>query len=239
MTELKDLGAVFASAKLLAAKATSTARTAPRGIDAPERDIDGLDEDRSVTCFDPWIIGRSDPRREYVAQQHLLREGFECWFPAGRLVKRMPQRLLPSKTRHKKRHVLIEDLRSPYPGYVFLRRLAEKSYGVQLTRLFEVEGVAGICMFGDQLATAEHWEIQLMQAKEDLGAFDRWEVAISARDFALAEIRRTEAAKRRWDNPPKAIGVLDTTHEGRIHLVEAFGRITRVVTRAGSVPIGG
>jgi hypothetical protein len=216
-----------------------TAYNAPRGLQPSTIAIGKIDEDRTVHCFDPWIIVRSEPNREHAAHCSLRREGFECWYPAGRRLKQMPQRFLPSKTRHKKRHVVLEELRLPYPGYLFIRRLTHASQASIIWRLFELDGVQGVCTFGEHLAIAEDYEIQMLRFKEDLGTFDQWDLDITAKAFALSEIRRSEAARERWDKPPKLLGTLDSNQGGSLHLVEAFGRITRVVAATGDLYLPG
>lgn len=215
-----------------------TAYNAPRGLRAANVSIGKVDEDRTVHCFDPWLIVRSEPNREHAAHCSLRREGFECWYPAGRRLKALPQRFLPSKTRHK-RHVVLEELRLPYPGYLFIRRMTQASQASIIWRLFELDGVLGACTFGEHLAIAEDYEIQMLRFKEDLGEFDQWEVALNAKEFRLAEVRRSEAAKERWDKPPKLLGTLDSNRAGSLHLVEAFGRITRVVAATGDLYLPG
>lgn len=232
-----NLEAAFAEAELLAQRATERARNAPLGLSASGLGIERVDEDGTVPCFDPWLIVKSEPNRERAARRSLMREGFECWYPAGRKLKALPRRFISSKTRHKKRHIVIEDLRLPYPGYMFLRRLSERSHRAVLGRLWELDGVLGVCMFGEQIAIAEHYEIQMMRFKEDIGSYDEWSINLNAKEFKLAEIRRTEAVKERWEKPPKVIGSLDTNRHGSLHLVEAFGRITRVISATGDLTI--
>lgn len=199
----------------------------------PQVGMEGVIEERTVHCFDQWLIVKVQPGREAMARASLVREGFECWYPAGRRMKRLPQRFISSKTRHKKRAVLIEELRLPYPGYVFIRRLKPASQRFELHKLYELNGLIGLCMFGDLAAYIEDYEIQMLRFKEDIGTYDIWDVDMTAKQFGLAEIRRTEAAKQRWDKPPAVVGTLDSNQGRRIHLVEAFGRITRVLAGTG------
>lgn len=248
---MPDIAAAFLQAQLVAqsreaqrtpeSKARAAARrdayNAPRGINISDMPMSTMSEDRTVHCFDPWIIVRSEPNREHAAHCSLRREGFECWYPAGRRLKQMPQRFLPSKTRHKKRHIVLEELRLPYPGYIFIRRMTQASQASIIWRLFELEGVLGVCTFGEHLAIAEDYEIQMLRFKEDLGTFDQWDLNINAKEFGLSEIRRSEAAKERWDKPPKLLGTLDSNRDGSLHLVEAFGRITRVIAATGDLHI--
>lgn len=218
------------------AAARREAYNSPKGLVAAGQPVGGLSEDDTVPCFDPWLIARSEPNREHAAWQSLRREGCEAWYPAGRRLRLLPQRFLPSKTRHK-RHVVSEELRLPYPSYVFFRRLTPHSMSLNLMRLYELDGVAGICMFGEHLAQAENHEIQMLRFKEDLGHFDAWEVDLTAKQFALAEVRRSDAAKERWEKPPQLLGALDTNQGPRLYLVEAFGRITRIVAATGDITV--
>jgi hypothetical protein len=214
-----------------------TAYNAPRGLRPAEIGIHAIEEDRTVHCFDPWMIVRSEPNREQAAWCSLRREGFEAWYPAGRKLKAMPQRFLPSKNRHKKRHVVLEDLRLPYPGYLFVRRMTSQSQAFVEWRLYELDGVLGTCMFGERIALAEDHEVQMLRFHEDLGSYDVWDITMSAKEFGLADIRRSDAAIERWEKPPKLLGTLDTNRGGSLHLVEAFGRITRVIAATGDISI--
>src|SRR5579872_4658262 len=191
------------------AAARRQAYDAPKGLETSHSSIAEIDEGDTVPCFDPWLIASSEPNREYAAYMSLRREGCEAWYPAGRKIGKMPGRFLPSKTRNKKL-VLLEDLRLPYPGYVFFRRLTPNSMKLNLMRLFELDGLIGLCMFGEQLALAENHEIQMLRFKEDIGQFDQWDVTITAKQFKLAEIRRSGPAKERWEKPAQLLGSLDT-----------------------------
>lgn len=250
---MADIATAFLDAKLVAelrerqrspesrqrASARRVAYDAPRGLHPVEIGMARVDEDGTVPCFDPWLIAKAEPNREHAAYKSLRREGFEAWFPAGRRLKALPQRFISSKNRHKKRHVVIEDLRLPYAGYVFFRRLTRHSMAHELGRLYEIDGVLGACMFGETMAFAENHEIQMLRFKEDIGAFDVWDVSLTAKEFGLADIRRTEAAKERWEKPPQVLGTLDSNRGRSLYLVEAFGRITRVVAATGDLPLPG
>lgn len=248
---MPDLATAFLDAKLVAelrerqrspesrqrAAVRRTAYDAPRGLRLAATSYGHLSEDNTMPCFDPWLIAKAEPNREHAAYKSLRREGFEAWFPAGRKIKSLGQRFISSKNRHKKRHVVIEDLRLPYAGYVFFRRLTQHSQAHELGRLYELDGVLGVCMFGETLAIAEDYEIQMLRFKEDIGAFDVWDVTMNAKEFGLADIRRTDAAKERWEKPPQVLGTLDSNRGGSLYLVEAFGRITRVVAAIGAIPL--
>lgn len=243
---MPDFATALQNAQIISdVKAESRARAskrreaynAPRGLVASTSTIAALDEERTAPCFDPWMILRAEPNREHAAWQALRREGFEAWYPAGRRMRQLPQRFLPSKTRHKKRHVVIEDLRLPYPGYIFIRRMTQHSQAAILWRLYELDGIVGVCMFGDRVAIAEDYEIQMLRFKEDMGAFDIWDLDITAKAFQLSEIRRTEPAKERWSSAPKLLGTIDSNRGPSLYLVEAFGRITRVIASHGDLNI--
>jgi hypothetical protein len=248
---MPDLATAFLDAKLVAelrerqrspesrkrAADRRTAYDAPRGLKPSMIGCARLSEDDTLPCFDPWLIAKAEPNRENAAYKSLRREGFEAWFPAGRRMKQLPQRFVSSKNRHKKRHVVLEDLRLPYAGYLFFRRLTKHSQAHELGRLYELDGVLGLCMFGETIAIAENHEIQMLRFKEDIGAFDKWDIDLNAKAFALSEVRRTDAAKERWEKPPQLLGTLDTNRGGSLYLVEAFGRITRVVAATGAIPL--
>lgn len=247
---MPDIATAFLDAKLLSelreqqrspesrarASVRRQAYDAPRGL-IPGGNLASVSEDQTVHCFDPWLIAKSEPNRDHAAYKSLRREGFEAWFPAGRRIKQLPQRFISSKNRHKKKNVVQEDLRLPYAGYVFFRRLTQASQAMQLGRLYELDGVLGVCMFGETIAIAEDYEIQMLRFKEDIGSYDVWDVTMTAKEFALADIRRSDAAKERWDKLPSLLGTLDTNQRGSLHLVEAFGRITRVIAASGDIHI--
>lgn len=204
----------------------------PFGMVYSDFDVRDLGEVEQVKCFDPWIIARSEPNSETKARKSLMRDGFECWFPAGRKITRKGQRFISSKNRHKKRHVMIEGLCTPYPGYLFVRRLTSHR---SLWRLYELTGVLGVCAFGEAFATIEDYRIEMMRIHEDAGDYDRWEVTgLSSRDWALATFEQTETAKERWSGKQRVIGRLDTNQRQSLHLVEEFGRITRVIAASTS-----
>lgn len=208
----------------------------PFGMVYSDLDVKKIGEAEQVKCFDPWIIARSQPNRETKARESLMRDGFECWFPAGRRISNKPQRFISSKTRHKKRHVLIEALAMPYPGYLFVRRLTSHR---SLWRLWELTGVLGVCAFGEAFATIEDYRIEMMRIHEDAGEYDRWELkkGLSASEMALAQFEPTQAAKERWSGKQRVIGRVDTNQRQSLHLVEEFGRITRIVAATGNIAL--
>lgn len=208
----------------------------PFGMMPSDVDVEKLGDADQQRCFDPWIIARSEPNREVKARESLMRDGFECWYPAGRMIRQKPQRMISSKNRHKKRHVLIEGLSMPYPGYLFVRRLTSLR---SLWRLYELTGVLGVCAFGESFAMIEDYRIEMMRIHEDAGDYDRWElkVGMTERDWALAEFEQTAAAKDRWTGKARVIGSVDTNQTARLHFVEEFGRITRIVSSTGDLRV--
>jgi len=186
----------------------------------------------AVHCFDPWWIGRVKSRAHRVARDALKREGFEVWYPQGRLLTLMPHRFIGPKKRNRKQIVLREGVREPYGDYIFLRRLFG-SFSV--LRLFEVSGCYGICLIGEQPATIEDFEVEMLRLAEFDGKFDRCEAHITAKQLRLADIRQTDAAKERAASEPITHAILDTTQQTLL-FVEAFGRITRVVAGIGDLP---
>lgn len=223
---MKDLKRAFAEAELLAVDATERAK----GGSLYVSEVWKSDSYREH-CFDPWVIARVLSRAHDVAAVSLKRSGFEMWFPAGRRFRLMPKRHLTRTRRNSRRVVLREELERPYGDYVFVRRL----FGDQsLWRLFELNGVLGVCAFGEKIATVPDFEIEMLRLYEYDGRFDRCDFGISAKQFQLAEIVRTRAALQRSKSDAEAFKILDANGEA-VHFIEQFGRITRVVTATGSV----
>ncbi len=237
---MPDIATAFTQAQLVSAQrsletAQRRGKMAPFGLGVSTLDARAIGDREQLHCYDQWLIVKAEPNRERRAHASLMREGFECWYPAGRRVTRVPQRFISSKTRHKKRHLLQEDVRTPYPGYLFVRRLSSL---MPLGDLWQLNGVLGVCAFGEQFATIEDFRIELMRIYEDSGFYDQWFVSgLTDSEYRRAEVRQTEAAKERWSSKPRTLGRLDTNRRGGIHLVEEFGRITRVVAQHGDLPV--
>lgn len=194
----------------------------------------GMSEDGAeLNCFDPWWIARAKTNANRLARESLEREGFEVWYPQGRMLTAMPNwRLSPKRRNQKSRPVLREDVRLPYGDYIFIRRL----FGCySLLRLFDLNGVGGICMFGETFAKVEDFEIEMLRLAEYDGRFDKCDAVISAKQLQLAEIRKTKAAEDRGIMEPITHTILDPTQQ-TILFVEAFGRITRTVRGIGDLP---
>ena len=194
---------------------------------------DGMSVDPlEIHCFDPWWIARVKPNSHRAAKEALAREGFEVYYPQGRLLTMMPHRFIGPKKRKQKQVVLREGVRTPYGDYIFLRRL----FGhYSLLRLFDLNGMYGVCLMGERFALIEDFEIEMFRLAEFDGKFDKCEASISAKQFRLAEIIQTKAAEERGIKEPVTHTILDSTHP-RMQFVEAFGRITRVVAGTGDLP---
>lgn len=192
--------------------------------------LDDRGNGNEIHCYEPWIIGQYLEGRHRRAERSLIRDGWEAFYPAGRKIDYLPQNQIPPKKRHRKGYFLRLDLRLPYPGYVFLRRIVPG--GTPLTELWKLDGMQGVCMFGEEVATIPDFRIEMMRIHQDAGDYDQYDDRISAKVYRLAEIKVTEAAKDRWSEKPRSLGKLDT-NQGSIHFIEEFGRITRVVTQNG------
>lgn len=184
-----------------------------------------IEHGKPMICRDPWMIVCTRPQAEHMAAESLRRDGFEVFLPLGRQVGLMPLRFVPPKKRKLRRRILREDVCLPYPGYLFARRLASKT---SLFRLYEISGVAGLCCFGERLATLSDYRVELLRLAMDAGEFDSWQPGLSARDYHLAEIISTALARKVWNGSRKISSYVDDSAR-TVHLIEEFGRITRVL----------
>lgn len=221
--------ALLEQADRAAAQASERARGEPLKP-CPEILADGtLDRSRQEHCYDDWIVVKAETNSERRATASLERDGFEVFCPAGRLVKRLPLRFVPPKKRKNKHGYLLVDIRRPYPGYLFCRRLfSRRSY----FSLFELDGVLGVCMVGDAFARVADFEVEMRRIAQDAGDYDRIDAVITQKELDLATIRVTKAAEKRWANKPRVVGRVDKPR-AMIHFIEEFGRITRVVAATG------
>jgi hypothetical protein len=124
---------------------------------------------QEIPCFDPWLIGYSQPRSEHIAKASLEREGFECWYPIRKVVSTVPARKLPSKTRHRRRFEVTERVEPVLVGYLFIRRL-RGSFDLQTA--YELHGVGGLCRVGGQYASLQDHEIEIIRLAEADGKFN-------------------------------------------------------------------
>lgn len=191
-----------------------------------------LADAQTALCFDPWAIARCHPTSHRRAAEALRREGFEVWYPAGRVLSMMPMRFIGPKKRKRKQLVLREDVRTPYGDYLFIRRL----FGTfDENRLYDLDGVLGLCVTDEGYTLMVHdYQIELLRLEEFDGVYDRinYPHRISETQLALAEIKQTDAAKERLSGTRRVVNVLDESRR-TIQFIEQFGRIARVVTGQG------
>jgi hypothetical protein len=223
MNELKDLHQAF-SPEVMAALANTGGRRHQRSNGA-------VADPSELHCFDAWWIARCKPNSHGSAKHALMREGFEVWYPQGRLLSRMPDRYVGPKKRKQKQLVLREGVRTPYGDYLFLRRLFGS---FSLMRLFDLNGLYGICLTGEVAATILDYEIEMLRLAEYDGKFDRCDVTVTAKQLRLAEIRKTKPADDRGISEPITHTILESTRQTLL-FVESFGRITRVVAGEGDL----
>jgi len=221
-----NLDAAFRDAEVIAER--MTAEEAGRVVRLPKvSSVPIAREEGELHCFDPWFVARVVSGSHRRAKTSLSREGFEVFYPAGRVLRPLPKRYIPPKKRRSRQLYLQEDVRLPYSDYIFLRYMFGE---YPLSRLFDLDGVAGICMSGETFSTVQDYEVETLRLMEFDGVFDRCEVpAVSAKQLMLAHIRKTEAAIERWNDRTVTVAILDESRR-TIHFVEEFGRITRVIT---------
>jgi hypothetical protein len=191
-----------------------------------------------LQCLADWLIVRVVSGSERRAKAALERAGHEVFYPVGRSIKRVPLRYVTIKKRRAKHRILQVDVRNPYPGYVFCRPLGGETWSKRQLKGWaagafgDLEGVIGVCMFGDDLALISDWRVELLRIAQDCGDYDRFDPVITLHEFSLAELRYTKAAEKHWSAKPRLVARLDS-NRSTIHYVEEFGRITRVVAAAG------
>ncbi len=98
-----------------------------------------------------WLAVHTKPRQERTAEEHLTRQGFECFFPRAFNVQRRLKREKPR----------IEAL---FPRYLFIRA----AIGVQdLSPVRSTRGVSRVVRFGTQLARVPDWVIRSLHSMMD------------------------------------------------------------------------
>lgn len=224
MVKQPDLKVAFEGARLIAESITSA--ECGRVVRLPSRAMVPVRRGDDV-CLDPWFIARCVSGSQRRAKIALAREGIEMFYPAGRLLRLLPLRFVPPKKRTRRGMYLQESLRLPYGDYVFVRYMFG-SY--PLSRLFDIDGMQGLCLVGDEPATVPDYEVELLRLAEHDGRFDRIEAPkMSEKQLALAFVRRSPAAQERWSDRTLTASILDESRR-TIHFVEEFGRITSVIT---------
>lgn len=184
-----------------------------------------------VQSFDPWIIGYAAPQSEHIAKASLEREGFEVWYPIRKIVTTRPQRSLPSKTRHRRRHEVLERLMPVLSGYLFIRRLTG-NYDLGLLR--ELAGVNGLCRFGEIIATLADFEIEILRLAEADGRYNSYDAAVPnthrvwSADPRMTDEKASPHLRSRWSGAQAPNGRFDKIGKSA-HFVEEFGRVLRFV----------
>ena len=98
-----------------------------------------------------WYAVHTHPRREVIARQHLLRQGFDVY---------LPQHLY--KRRHARR---IDWIRAPlFPRYLFVGINTENS---RWRSIHSTVGVSYMVQFGDQPTEVPQGIIETLKSRED------------------------------------------------------------------------
>ncbi len=122
--------------------------------------------------LDPWWIVRSKPNLEDHARGALEREGHEVYYPKAKhlTVDAVPLRFLTgSKRNARPKPKLLEVVRPAWRGYLFVRRILG---AYDPGRFWELQGVMGLCLFGEVPATVSDHEIEGIRRREARGEFD-------------------------------------------------------------------
>ena len=148
-----------------------------------------------------WYLIQTKPRQEARAQEHLLRQNFECF---------RPLRPAPLDAR-KTRRLHDEEL---FPGYLFLRMAEEHSwYPIRSTR-----GVCRVVAFGGQPCPVQDTLIE--QIRQRLAP-----APVSPVHFAVGEA----VMVRTGDSEVRAIFLCDDGEERAVILLNLLQRGQRVV----------
>ena len=181
---------------------------------------------QEVHSMAPWWIARASPNSHEVAKRSLTREGFEVWWPRAKIVRHPALSTLPSKTRHRLRHMTIETERPVFGAYVFFRRMLG-NYDIR--RLHELLGVAGICTRGGDLLAISDMDIENLRVREAKGQFDKHETTSKFR-YDSRKMHNPTAMLAHYVEP-KIIGRLDVDGE-LVLFLESLGRVTRIIAQS-------
>lgn len=194
-------------------------------------------EEVEVACHEPWLIAYSRPRAQAVAKQSLERIGYECWYPIRKIVTTRPLRTISSKTRHKRRYEAVERFEAALGCYLLIRELRP----VTMTcNLYELDGVGGICRFGEKAAMLTDFQVEMLRLAEADGKFNEYAVSVpfGYRVSAMADPRPTFEKKQQDKNPRQYNGCgRDLGHRvdrygESVHFVERLGRVLRLIQTA-------
>ena len=98
-----------------------------------------------------WFAVYTKPRQERIAQEHLKRQGFQCFLPMA---------INPYQRRSAKK-LRIEPL---FPRYLFLHAIADQQ---SLAPVRSTRGVSSLVRFGTELATVPERVINLINGRCD------------------------------------------------------------------------
>lgn len=181
-----------------------------------------------VHSMAPWWIARAKPNAHQVAKRSLMREGFEVWWPKAKIIRHPALSSLPSKTRHKLRHMTIESERPIFGAYIFFRRMMGNA---DLRRLHELLGVSGLCTSGAEILTVRDLDIEFLRLKEAQGKFDEHQTTskfkYNARNMHNPTAMVAHIAK------DMLVGRLDLEGE-TVLFIEALDRVTKIIAKSES-----
>lgn len=107
----------------------------------------------------PWYVAHTKPRQEHVAQEHLLRQGYDVYLPLLRVFKSVRNQ---QKTR-------FEPL---FPRYIFFRPVDIQQ---SITPVRSTQGIAAIVRFGQipaVLLPETLRNIQAFEASQNAASFE-------------------------------------------------------------------
>lgn len=189
----------------------------------------------------PWCVARSDPsacfgltRALGAAKHSLEREGFESWWPTYEVTVTPPLASLPSKTRHRARLMARREVKPLLGAYFFMRRLWG-DFG--LGDLWQLQGVSGVCQFGEHVALIPDYEVELLRVACAKGKFDQVQVGAVQGRYPHSIVYEHLAAER------EGRMIKEVDESGRlVQFFEKLGRVVQVVTssaqatRQGTTP---
>lgn len=189
-------------------------------------------ESLRLDSMNPWFIVTTEPRAQEAATKSLQREGFEVYQPVAHETIRVqvPLRKLPSKTRHRRQRAGIQEVTKEAPvfgSYMFIRRI---SGCYDLSRLYELHGVGGICLFGEMFALVPDYVVELIRLKEARGGFDSYNQAVQTLRRPLKVETNDPGLMKEWTGGGRHIKDLDDSDRALLFVRDAFGRVTRIIT---------
>jgi transcriptional antiterminator RfaH len=154
-----------------------------------------------------WYAVYTKPRQERVAEDNLVRQGFDCFLPMA---------LNPYQRRSKTRRERIEPL---FPRYLFINAIADQQ---SLGPVRSTRGVCTLVRFGMKLVTVPEAIIQLILGRmhPESGLVELDPIAVQPGDRVKV-----------FDGPFAGVeGILDAQSGERraLLLMELLGRQTRV-----------